>query len=173
MHRSIIRICYRKLIDANAVTAWDKLVFDDSYADFLMQAQYFNREKKYTSFGGLVNNVPGAEKLHSLVSASITGYLKQLNGKIPDIVNNQGKVFLPFKNYMFEIINSDTVNRGRHQVAIHFYTEPLVWHSTIGNLLLVSACGAGENTNGEILTDMFALQPFVSIYSISEMQPPC
>jgi hypothetical protein len=170
MQKAIIRLCYRKIIDAAAQKAWDKYVFDDSYSEFLLQAQYFNQEKKYTTFGELANNVPGAEKLHLLVSASITGYLKQLNGKVPDVINSTGKIFLPFKNFMFEIINSDIRNKAKHQVAINFFSEPLTWHSTIGNQLLVSVYGAAENSNGEILTDMFALQPFVSIYSLKEIQ---
>ncbi len=169
MPQNIIRLCYRKIIDAGATNAWDKLVFDDSYTEFLMQAQYFNQQKKHTSFAGLINNVPGAEKLHLLVSASVTGYLKQLNGLVPDILNNQGKLFLPFKNYMFEIIHSDILNKSKHQVAINFYTEPLVWHSTVGNLLLVSPYSATQGNGADVLTEMFALQPFVSIYSIKEI----
>lgn len=169
MPKNIIRLCYRKIIDASATNAWDKLVFDDSYTEFLMQAQYFNQEKKYNSFAGLISNVAGAEKLHLLVSASVTGYLKQLNGLVPDILNNQGKLFLPFKNYMFEIIHSDILNKSKHQVAINFYTEPLVWHSTIGNLLLVSPHCANTGNRAEISTEMFALKPFVSICSINEI----
>src|SRR4051794_29203873 len=98
MEQRSIRLCYRKIIDAASLKAWDKYVFDDTYTEFLLQAQYFNPDKKYSSFSELLINVPGSEKLHFLVSAALIGYLKQLNGKIPDIVNALGKIFLPFSN---------------------------------------------------------------------------
>jgi hypothetical protein len=163
----VIRLLYRKIIDASSQSAWDKLVFNDSYTEFLMQAQLYNQEKKYSTFGELVTYVPNAEKLHFLVSGSVVGYLKQLNGKVPDILNNTGKLFLPFSNYKFEIINSDIKDKNKHQVAVNFMSAPLTWYDTIGNQLLVAL-----NTtpvNDEILTEQFALQPFLSIYSLKEI----
>jgi hypothetical protein len=163
----VIRLLYRKIIDASSQSAWEKLVFNDSYTEFLMQAQLYNQEKKYSTFGELVTYVPNAEKLHFLVSGSVVGYLKQLNGKVPDILNNTGKLFLPFSNYKFEIINSDIKDKNKHQVAVNFMSAPLTWYDTIGNQLLVAL-----NTtpvNDEILTEQFALQPFLSIYSLKEI----
>ena len=159
-----IRLCYRKIIDATSQKPWDKFVFEDTYTEFLLQSQLYNQEKKYTSFGELAHNVPGAEKLHFLVSAAVTGYLKQLNGIVPDIVNALGMSFIPFNNYRFEIINSSMNDKTKHQVAVNFYSEPLTWHDTINNQLLLSIPGKCEN--GEILTELLPMQPFVSIYSI-------
>ncbi|MFT3935652.1 MAG: hypothetical protein QM726_18635 [Chitinophagaceae bacterium] len=167
MQQQIIRLCYRKIIDANATLAWDKYVFDSSYAEFLMQSQLYNQEKKYTSFADILLHVPNAEKLHFLVSAAITGYLQQLNGKIPDILDNLGRRFLSFKNYRFEIINSDIKKKEQHQVAINFFSEPLLWHNTIGNYLLVSEENAASTNDGN-LTNVLQLQSFLSIYSIKE-----
>ncbi len=165
MTKKIIRLCYRKVIDASSQKTWDKYVFESTYTEFLMQAQLYNLEKKYTTFGELVQNVPGAEKLHFLVSAAIVGYLQQLDGKVPDILNNLGKHFLEFKNYRFEIINSHIKNKASHQVAINFFSEPLIWHDTIENYLLVSPVNGEKNDDG-VLTDMVQLQPFLSIYSL-------
>lgn len=164
MQKALIRLCYRKIIDSSATRPWDKFVFEDSYTEFLMQSQLYNQEKKYTSFGELVMHVPNAEKLHFLVSAAVIGYLQQLHGKIPDLTNNLGKLFLPFKNFRFEIINSDIKDKSKHQVAVNFFTDHLIWHDTINNQLLLSVPGNTEN--GEILTELFTLPPFVSIYSI-------
>lgn len=164
----VIRLLYRKIIDARSQSAWEKLVFNDSYTEFLMQAQLYNQEKKYSTFGELIAYVPNAEKLHFLVSGSVVGYLKQLNRKVPDILNNSGKLFLPFSNYKFEIINSDIKDKSKHQVAVNFMSEPLTWYDTIGNQLLVAL-----NTtpvNDEILTEQFAMQPFLSIYSLKEIK---
>jgi hypothetical protein len=167
MAKKIIRLCYRKVIGASSQKTWDKYVFDSTYTEFLMQSQYYNQEKKYSSFGELIQNVPGTEKLHFLVSAAIVGYLKQLDGVIPDILNNLGKHFLKFTGYRFEIINSDIQNKTNHQVAINFFSEPLAWHDTVGGYLLVSPLNGEKNEDG-ILTDLVQLQSFLSIYSLKE-----
>jgi hypothetical protein len=83
---------------------------------------------------------------------------------VPDLLNSLGRLFLPFKNFRFEIINSDVKDKTKHQVAVNFFTDHLVWHDTINNQLLVSIPGNTEN--GEILTELFTLPPFVSIYSL-------
>ena len=168
MKKRIIQLCYRKIIDVNSGDAWEKLVFEDSYREFLMQSQLYNQQKKYNSFAEIIRNDPKAEKLHFLVGASIIGYLRQLNEMVPDILNALGKHFLKFKNFRFEIINSDTRDRSKHQVAINFYSVPLKWHDTIGNQLLVSL--NNEEETEEYQTELLTLQPFLSIYSLKEME---
>ncbi|WP_133272963.1 hypothetical protein [Hymenobacter radiodurans] len=144
MSNRTITLCYRKIMDANASRPWQKMVFDDTYTEFRMQAQLFNQEQKYRSFGELLHYAPGANQLHFLVSAAVRGYVQQLNGLVPDVLDNLGRHFLKFSKFQFEIINSDLLDKARHQVAINFYSDPLVWHDTIGTQLLVSeAAGAG------------------------------
>ena len=162
MTKRIITICYRKGIDAGSQKPWDKYAFESSYKEFLMQAQFFNQEKKYTTFAELLIHKNGADKMHFLVSASIVGYVEQLKGNIPDALNNLGRHFLKFKNYQFEIINSDIKTKSAHQVAITFFSEPLIWHETIGNYILISPTYIED---GE-LTHLFQLQHFFSIYSL-------
>ena len=169
MKTYLIRLCYRKVIDVRSTRAWDKLVFEDTYGEFLLQSQLYNQGKNYTSFSNLVTHVPAAEKLHFLVSAAVIGYLQQLQGKVPDLVNNLDRLFLPFNNYRFEIINSDIRDKTKHQVAIHFFTDHLIWHDTISNQLLLSIPGNMEN--GELLTELFTIPPFVNIYSIKPATP--
>jgi hypothetical protein len=164
----IIRLIYRKLIDATATKDWDQLLFEGSWYEYLLQEQNFNKGKKYNTFAELIANVPDADKLHFLVTPAIVGYLRQLNGRVPDIANSIGKTFLPFKGYKFEIINTDITNKSKHQVAVSFITEPLTWHDTIGNQLLLSAVD-NQTENGETLTEMLSLQPFLGIYSIKEL----
>jgi len=162
MSTRIINLCYRKIIDANTTGIWEQLVFNDTYTEFLMQAQYYNQEKKHTNFAQLIQQVPDAGRLHFLVSAACVEYLQQLNERIPDIFNILGNKFLNFKSFHFEIINSDIRQRSAHQVAISFYSEPLIWHDTVGNYLLVSE---KESSKPE-LTDLVQLIPFLSIYSL-------
>src|SRR5687768_15679715 len=163
MSNRIITLSYRKIIDAESAQPWEKMVFEDSYQEFRMQFQYFNQQKKYNSFAALIAENPGAGALHFLVSAAVTGYIRQLNGSVPDILNNSGKRFLTFSDFRFEIINSDMNDIKKHQVAIHFFSQPLQWHETIGYYLLVSDPGQ----NGEELqTQLFQFVPFLSIHTL-------
>lgn len=158
-----ITLCYRKIIDINNSKPWDQLVFEDSYKEFKMQAQLYNQDKQYHTFSELVYHVKGADRLHFLVSGAIINYLKQLNEVIPEIANNIGRQFLTFKQFKFEIINSDLRNMAKHVIAINFYSEPLIWHETIGSYLLTSPQQAKSD---EILTDLFTIQPYLTIHSI-------
>ena len=165
MSKKSIRLLYRKVIDAQSRKTWEQHVFEDSYTEFLMQAQYYNQEKKYSTFGELLTYVPGAEQLHFLVSPAVTGHLTPLNGKVPDILNAVGKHFLPFRNFKFEIINSNIRQKTQHQVAINFLSEPLTWYDTIGNQLLVALSDTPDE-EGRIATELFTLQPFLNIHDI-------
>lgn len=172
MKKGIIRFCYRKIIDITAQKAWDKLVFESTYTEFLMQAQFYNQQKKYNTFSELLQHVPGAEKLHFLVSAAIIGYLPQLEDRMPDILDSQGKLFLGFSHYQFEIINSDIKKKPGHQVAINFLSDSMVWHDTVNSYLLVSAVNA-EKMNDGVHTHLLQLQPFFGIHSIKSENDEC
>lgn len=130
-----------------------------------MQAQLYNQQGKYRSLGELLHHVPAAEKLHFLVSASIVGYLQQLNHKIPDIVTTPGKQFLVFNHYNFELINSDIKNKNDHQVAITFFSEPLIWLDTIADQLLLAEPAQPTTVDGHLI-HMVKLQPFLGIHSL-------
>lgn len=162
----LITLAYRKIIDANATRPWDKLVLEDSYRELRMQAQRYNPQGQYRTFGELLHHVPGAEQLHFLVGGSVAGYVQQLGGTVPDIVNNVGRYFLKFKRYQFELINSHLHDPSRHQVAINFYAEPLRWHDTIAPYLLVSEAAAPAEAGGEMLTHLVQLQPYLTIHAL-------
>ena len=160
----LITLAYRKIIDANATRPWDKLVLEDSYRELQMQAQRYNPQGQYRTFGELLHYVPGADRLHGLVSGAIIGYLQQLGGVVPDVLDNLGRRFLKFDKFQFELINSDLHDPGKHQVAISFFTEPLVWHETVGAYLLVSpvVAPAGE----AVPVHTFQLQPYLAIHTL-------
>lgn len=161
-----IKFCYRKIITASAVKAWERLVFEDSYAEFKIQAQRFNTGGKYTAFSDIIANDPNAEQLHFLVSSSVIPYIRHLEEKIPDVLNTLGRHFLLFKKYRFEIINSDSKDPSKHTVAINFFSEPVTWIDTIGNTLVIAV--NNEPVNGGWLTDTLILQPLLSIYSVQQ-----
>jgi hypothetical protein len=166
MEKEIIKFCYRKMIDSQSTKPWEKLVFEDSYAEFRLQMQNFNEHAQYLSYGELVHYVPDAAQLSWWVAPAITGYIQQLNQVMPDILNNLGRRFLLFEHFQFEIINSHFSQKERHQVAVNFYSVPLVWHQTIGNYMLLSF--ANDETSGEVNTQLLQLQPYLSICSLQK-----
>src|SRR5258706_12261971 len=58
MRKTIIKLSYRKIIDSSSQKQWEKYIFEDSFTEFLMQSQYFDQQKKYSSFSELIANVP-------------------------------------------------------------------------------------------------------------------
>lgn len=159
-----ITLCYRKIVDINSTSTWERLVFTDSFTEFKMQSQYYNQEGKYYTFAELLHHIPNADKLHFLVSGAVINYIKQLNEIIPDITNNLGLHFLKFNQFRFEIINSDLRNIDKHVVAINFYSEELLHIDQIGDYLLTAKASNIENK--PMLTDMFIITPYLTIYSV-------
>lgn len=167
MKNSAIVFCYRKIIDVSSSLPWEKMVFEDSYMEFKMQFQNFNQGLPYHTFAELVHQRPDAERLHFLVSPAVSGYIQQLQGRMPDLFDALGKHFLNFNSYKFELINSDIRAPSLHQVAISFYSDTMTWHDTIGNFLLVSDPAIPPvGDDGTLLTSLYQLQPFVSIHSL-------
>ncbi|QEM11276.1 MULTISPECIES: hypothetical protein [Mucilaginibacter] len=169
MQKRVIVLCYRKVIDNRSVKQWDKLVFDSTYLEFKMQAQNFSQGTAYTSYAELMRNVANARRLTGMVTPSATGYIQQLGSIMPDILNNVGRRFLTFSRFQFEIINSDINDKDKHQVAVNFYSAPLIWHDTIDSYLLISDHLPENQPSAEgdaISTNLMQLQPYVNISSL-------
>jgi hypothetical protein len=103
-----------------------------------------------------------------MVTPAVSGYVQQLGDMMPDILNVLGRRFLKFNTFQFEIINSDINDRDKHVVAVSFFSEPMIWHETVDNYLLVSPCNEGNSIPGgtEILTNLFQLQSYLNIHAI-------
>ncbi|MDE1190862.1 MAG: hypothetical protein PW786_10955 [Arachidicoccus sp.] len=163
-----IRFRYRKIITHHNTGNWDRMAWEDSFNEFKMQFQRFNTQKKHHTYGTLLAENPQAAQLHFLVGGSVLGYLQQLNGIIPDIVNNLGLRFMPAADCQFEIINSDVRDINKHEVAFNFYSEPFLWHATIGSSLLVSLINKEKETIGNYDTHLFSIRPYVSIDKLND-----
>lgn len=167
MNKKIIRLCYRKISDARAAAPADSLLLDHCFAEYRMQSQLYDQEKKYSSFAQLMEHVKGAEQLHFLVSAAATGYLQQLKGTVPDITDNLGRAFLTFSQYRFEIVQADSNDKSQFSIAIEFFTDPLHWLGTVAQYLLLSRDEIAPGNEG-VRTNLLQLQPFLGIYSLNE-----
>ncbi|AUD05933.1 hypothetical protein [Spirosoma pollinicola] len=171
--KGLIRLAYYKIIDLSSAKPWDKLVFEETYQEFFMQAQLFNPGNKYQTFQELLANAPNADRLHYLTSRVAMGYLKQLNQVVPGIVNAFGKTCLPFTEFKFEILESYVERKEAHRIAITFFSDPLSWIDIIDGQLLIaygdqhSALQAGQVVN----TDLIALQPYLTIWTYQPLLP--
>ncbi len=163
----LIQLSYRKVIDATAQPAWDRLVFDDAWQEFFMQAQSFNPDGRYQYVWELFANVPNADKLHYLTSRAVMGYLQQLNDRIPDITNAQQQASLPFTQFKFEILAAQLAQKDTFRIAIFFYSDVLTWIDTLGDRLLIAHGDqqAAIQQGQAITTDLIPLQPELSIWS--------
>jgi hypothetical protein len=166
-----IRLCYRKVIDAESRQAWDRAVFDATHLEFYMQAQRLDPEGRYKTFKELTENIPDAQHLHYLVSSAAMGYIRLLGDIIPDVRNRIGQEFLPFNDFKFAIIQSHIELKAQHSVAISFFSKPLLWLDTVGESLLIARSDISESFRSgiEIETDMIDMAPNLSISHIIQV----
>lgn len=172
MAKGIIQLCYRKLIDASSTGTWEKYVFDDTHREFYMQAQQFDQAGSCATFHEILKQNPKADQMHYLVSTAAIGYIRQLQEKIPGVLNVFGSPCVAFRNFRFEIVQSHIRNKALHRVAIYFYSDALTWIDTIpGQHLLVApgnhldALSRGEKVD----TEMIAMMPNLSICSYQQI----
>jgi hypothetical protein len=160
-----IRLCYRKVIETDSRSAWEKAVFDATHLEFYMQAQRLDPEGKYATFKALSEHITAAAQLHYLTSAAVIGYIRHLNDVIPDIYNTLGLTCLSFHDFKFEIIASHIEEKAQHRIAISFYSDPFLWLDTIGNSLLITKESNSEKlrTGVSIETDLILLGSSLSI----------
>jgi hypothetical protein len=125
--KGIIKLGFQKTIDHTAVSAWDTCVFDDTWMEYKIQAANYNQQNKATLFTTILKENAAAEELHYAVSTAAAGYIKQLQGIIPGLFNTHGRSTIPFKNFKFNIIQSDMLNNKLHKVDIVFISEPLTF----------------------------------------------
>lgn len=165
--KGLVRLSYRKVIDATAQLPWDRLVFDDTWQEFYMQAQAFNPTGSYQYFRELLANVPKADTLHYLTSRAAMGYLQQRNDRIPDVTNAQQQASLPFTQFKFEILAAQLDQKETFRIAIFFYSDVLTWVDTLGDRLLLAYGDqqAALRQGQAITTDLIPLQPELSIWS--------
>ena len=169
MTKGIIRLSYRKIIDASSQKLWDKAVFDDAWQEFYMQAQFYNQAQEHTTYRALREQVPGADKLPYLTSRAVIGYIRQLNEIVPDVQNSSGKLCLPFTQFTFEIVHAHVEQQEGFRIAILFLSEPLTWINTLNDRLLIAYGDqrAALREGQTIDIDLIALQPYLSVANFS------
>ncbi|WP_276482032.1 hypothetical protein [Paraflavitalea pollutisoli] len=139
MYPASIRLTYRQLIDHRARSVFEQAVFEDSYAELLMQAQRYNKDNQFTRLQDIIAHDPKANSLHYKVGFAVGLYIRQLNQIVPGISDTLGKVAITFSQYEFALVDSDLANKRQHQVSITYTTEPFLFFGSVSNNLIVSS----------------------------------
>ena len=161
MKFSKIRMAFRLVIDSAATVTWQKYVFEDTYREYLMQQQLYNKpDNPKSTFRELLHEDDKAEKLHFLTGMAAEPYISQLKGNIYELPDALGNSYLPFVNYKLDIVNTDITDRARHKIGITFYTPLLVLVDMIDNHYLLSK-DTDATTYWEILS--FPMHPNLAI----------
>jgi hypothetical protein len=134
MHKPLIKIAYRQVIDISSEASFEKDVFEDSYQEFLLQAQAYNRDNKFSSFEELKSNNPKANSLHYKVGFSIGLYIRSLQNQIKIPQENGVAIQLPFEVSEFEIIQSSITDNKLHRVAITYTTGMCTLLRVLGDI---------------------------------------
>lgn len=170
MIKGIIKFSFQKIISENSISLWDKYVFDATWMEYKMQAANYNQQTKETLFSNLVHQNSGAIKFHDAVSTAAIGYLQQLQGIIPGLADAHAKDIIPFKNFKFNIIQSDMLDIKKHSVEILFISEPVTLINVFNNCYLIAI---GDNqkeiiSGNEVETTLIPQTNHLSIHSFSK-----
>lgn len=158
-----IKLAYKQVIDQFAQSEFEKNIFSDSYAELLMQAPVYNREKKFNTVVEMIEANPKANSLHYKVGFAIGLYVDTLNKKIPGLIDSLGNS-VSFDIFKTEIVYSDVTDRSKHVIALTYLTAPLKLIDSFGQHLLLSKLNT-EITPDEIETFTISLQPNLSVVS--------
>jgi hypothetical protein len=170
MIKGIIKFSFQKIISEAPVLHWDKYVFDATWMEYKMQAANYNQQTKETLFTNLLHQNPNAIKLHDAVSTAAIGYLQQLKGIIPALADAHAKEIIPFKNFKFNIIQSDMIDIKQHKVEIIFISEPVTLIDVFNNHYLIAVGDKQKEISAghEVETILIPQTNHLSILSFSK-----
>ncbi|MCF6407612.1 hypothetical protein L3C95_32645 [Chitinophaga filiformis] len=163
MEKALIKLSFRQIIDMHARTSFEKDVFHESYNEFLMQVQAYNRDHQFSTWEQVRGANPKAGSLNYKVGFSIGLFVKELQQQIPGLTDNLGNP-VPFESHRFEIVASDITNKAAHKVAIVYTTATLTLLGVLGDYMLLTTGELLSNPDQqEVQTFMLKIQPQLSV----------
>ncbi len=172
MAKALVKLAFRHEIGNAFSGSFEKDVFIDSYNEFRLQAQAYNREGLYNTLEELIANNPKANSLHYKVGFSVGLYIASLKNQIPGIKDLiPGSSHPTFESHQFEIIQSNLSDRNAHRVAITFHTGILTLLETVGDQVLLANGDLSQLPPGEWMsTFMLKPSPFTTITQYQTLQ---
>lgn len=164
--KGIITLRTNRTIHAGSTNAWDKAVFEDCFKEFYMQSQFYNQNSQYSTFKEMVEAIPAAAKINYLVSTAAHGHIQWFKDKLPDVLNSNGKRFLPCTKFSFDILQAHVTKKNEFSCKIEFVSQPMYWIDTLQDRLLISIDPIHEES---VETELIALPPNVKISSFKKI----
>jgi hypothetical protein len=171
MAKALIKLAYRQIIDVNAAGDFEKKIFHDSYAEFLLKIQAYNPGNKFSTFSEIVAGDGRANSLHYKCSFAVLHHIETLKNKIPGLQDNAGRIMIPFALPEFKVLESSIVDKSLHRVAIIYITSVFTLLDSFGEWLVLAAWDQSETTTSpDMETLTVKMQENLSIVSYSEIR---
>jgi hypothetical protein len=163
MEKALIKLSFKHVIAIQSQTVFEKEVFHESYNEFLMQVQTYNRQQQFSTWEQVRAAHPKSNSLHYKVGFSIGLFVRGLQQQIPGLKDNLGNPVL-FAGHQFEIIAADITNKAAHKVAVVYTTDTLTLFGIADGYMLLAAGDRLANARQQqVPTFMLKLQPQLSI----------
>ncbi len=164
MAKALIKLAYRQVIDASSTGDFEKKVFHDSYAEFLMKVQAYIPENTIDRYSEIVNRDGRANSLHYKCSFAVLHHIDTLQHKVPGWQDTAGRMNIPFEIPEFKVLESSIKNKALHKVAIIYITDTFTLVESFGEYLVLSllsprALAAGRTAE----TFTVKMQPEISV----------
>ncbi|MET0466037.1 MAG: hypothetical protein ABW007_22960 [Chitinophagaceae bacterium] len=173
MAKALVKLAFRREIGSDFSGPFEKDVFIDSYNEFRLQAQAYNRDGSFATLEEIITHNPKANSLHYKVGFAVGLYIASLNNQIPGIRELiPGSSHPAFESHQFEIVRSHIADRNAHRVAITFHTGVLTLLETVGDQVLLANGDLSQLPPGEWMST-FMLKPssFTTITQYQTFQP--
>ena len=167
MAKAFIKLAYRQIIDANSVGNFEKKIFHDSYAEFLLKIQNYNQENKFTKFSDIVAADGRANSLHYKCSFAILHHIETLKNKIPGLSDAAGRMSIPFEVPEFKVLESGITDKSLHKVAVIYTTGTFTLLNSFGEYLVLAEGDKSANDEA-VETFTIKLQDNLSVISYCE-----
>jgi len=168
MENCFVKLVYRKVLDSNTTSTFEKQILKDAWDEFGMQCQRYNQEGSINNFAQMILVDPKANSLHYKVGFAVGLYIRQLNHIIPGVTDKSGMHAIPFEICEVQIVEADLRFPEKFKIALVYYTPMLYVHTILGNALVLSSAPAYQLEATEVM--MVELKDHWSIAAIQTCQ---
>ncbi|RYE31037.1 MAG: hypothetical protein EOP42_11215 [Sphingobacteriaceae bacterium] len=162
-----VKITYKKSIDSNAETKFEKAVFKATYYQFLLKSRIYNVDNQYKTYTQILENDARAITLNDKLGLAVKYLLDQSNGKLPGLRDTLGRK-ISFVSQELELQESDLLDQSAHHLHLVYHTGNLILHQIIGEYLLLSVPLTQQDYKEQASTFMLKMQPDIAISSYQE-----
>src|SRR6218665_2851513 len=167
MKKKIIRITYRHVINSHSQSSLDKMLFNNTWQEFLLKSQAYNPGNTMDAFNEIRQADGRANSLHYKIALAASGIIGSLRHINPFVQDYSGKN-IAFEDYNFELLESSVSDKTRHVFAVNFVSPGYRLHDISGDLLVRGKSEAAPGPDGMYQTFMIKTEKNLYISSYKE-----